>query len=151
MKNYIIAALGLICLTLLIIGINKKPVTTQAPTQVYTQGKTDTVTIYKDIYRKVYVYPDIKKDTFNVINSVKIDTIVYDDKVIVTAFSRDILTEPLEIAFYNKCENHIINRVDTLKKLEYVEVEKPQPFYNSFWFGSAVTAAAGVTALIFLK
>ena len=149
MKNYIIAFLVLITLGALYFAYTKKPEIRNVPE--YIEGKTDTVFIPKLVQRTIFVRPEVNRDTNQNITNIAIDTIVYDEEVIITAFSKDIVNEPLRIDYYNLCKERNIIRIDTIKTLKFVEVEKPQPFYNSFWFGSAVTAVAGGVALILLK
>lgn len=114
---------------------------------VYVKGNTDTVYAKKKAAGSFQVSPQAVSE------AIPIDTLVYDQNIIVTAKSEDLRKYPLEIQYFYDIKEKEIVRVDTIKitKVDSVKItDKPEVWYDEFEYGyiAGTLVTAGIMYLL---
>ncbi len=114
---------------------------------VYIKGDTDTVYVKKKATGGFQLSPQAISE------AISIDTLVYDENVIITAKSEDLRKYPLGIQYFYDLKEKEIVRVDTVKitKVDSVKItDKPEIWYDEFEYGyiAGTLVTAGIMYLL---
>lgn len=104
---------------------------------LYVEGKPDTVFVEKPNHG--HFKPEIKKD------SLAIDTVLINDEIIISVYSENLKTKPIEIEYSFTCKEKIIKQVDT------VFVPKPYPVVEVHKEGYLVGALIGAGGILLIE
>jgi len=160
---WITAGIILFIVVILVLITNKKPNPKEIweykegkPDTVFVEGEPDTV-FFSRVYEKIVQVPVEKIVSYGKDSSKTDTTVNFDNGKLTLGLTTypaieslkldiDLLTVDREIV---RVDTLMVTRVDTLNitKEFYIEPE----WYESWWFGSIITATAGVMAIILGK
>ncbi len=161
-KDTAIMAVLILLLAGALVWISVRQEAPSKVTQEYKEGKPDTVFVKGDpdtvyfsrVYEKIVQVPVEKIVSFGK-DSSKTDTTINLDNGKLTLglttypaidslkFDIDLLTVDREIV---RVDTFMVTRVDTLNITKEVRIEPA--WYESWWFGSIITATLAITAII---